>query len=163
GWLWCCRPTSRRARSGRGGKGCLRCCRDRTWRARRSAACSPWRCCPGGASCAPASPLPPPCAPPSPPPPSGRGRRPAASPLAGVLHTAGLFTGGLIQLKTPESLAASLRPVVAGAEALLAALTETGEPACVVLTGSTLTFAGGLGQFDIAAAGAYVDALAQSR
>jgi acyl transferase domain-containing protein/acyl carrier protein len=87
-------------------------------------------------------------------------------PLDGVLHTAGSFTGGLIQLKTPESLAAALRPVVRGAESLLAALDAGdagGSPAFIVLTGSTLTFAGGLGQLDIAAAGAYVDALAQSR
>jgi len=83
--------------------------------------------------------------------------------LDGVLHTAGFFTGGLIQLKTPESLAASLRPVVQGAETLLAALSEEEAPPFLALTGSTLTFAGGLGQLDIAAAGAYVDALAQSR
>ena len=83
--------------------------------------------------------------------------------LDGVLHTAGLFTGGLIQLKTPESLAASLRPVVQGAETLLAALSQEEAPPFLALTGSTLTFAGGLGQLDIAAAGAYVDALAQSR
>jgi acyl transferase domain-containing protein/acyl carrier protein len=87
--------------------------------------------------------------------------------LDGVLHTAGFFTGGLIQLKTPESLAASLRPVVRGAETLLTVLSETGgepeAPPFLALTGSTLTFAGGLGQLDIAAAGAYVDALAESR
>ncbi len=83
--------------------------------------------------------------------------------LDGVLHTAGFFTGGLIQLKTPESLAASLRPVVQGAETLLALLSEEEAPPFLALTGSTLTFAGGLGQLDIAAAGAYVDALAQSR
>jgi acyl carrier protein len=98
--------------------------------------------------------------------------------LDGVLHTAGWFTGGLIQLKTPESLAASLRPVVRGAEALFAALDDPADPAdpadtsdhpadrppgFVALTGSTLTFAGGLGQLDIAAAGAWLDALAQQR
>jgi NAD(P)-dependent dehydrogenase (short-subunit alcohol dehydrogenase family)/acyl carrier protein len=85
-------------------------------------------------------------------------------PLDGILHTSGLFTGGLIQLKTPESLEAALRPVVRGAEALFAVLDDSDEaPGFVALTGSTLTFAGGLGQLDIAAAGAYVDALAQSR
>jgi len=87
--------------------------------------------------------------------------------LDGVLHTAGGFTGGLIQLKTPEGLAASLRPVIGGAEALFAALDDPAEEAAdapfVVLTGSTLTFAGGLGQLDIAAAGAYLDAAAQCR
>jgi phthiocerol/phenolphthiocerol synthesis type-I polyketide synthase E len=90
--------------------------------------------------------------------------RERCGPLDGVLHTSGLFTGGLIQLKTPESLEAALRPVVRGAEALFAVLDEAEEaPGFVALTGSTLTFAGGLGQLDIAAAGAYVDALAQSR
>jgi acyl transferase domain-containing protein len=85
--------------------------------------------------------------------------------LDGVLHTAGWFTGGLIQLKTPESLEASLRPVTRGAEALFEALDAEGGdgPGFVALTGSTLTFAGGLGQLDIAAAGAYLDALAQQR
>jgi acyl transferase domain-containing protein/acyl carrier protein len=84
--------------------------------------------------------------------------------LDGVLHTAAPFTGGLIQLKTSEGLDASLRPVARGAEALFEALSQTGiEPGFVLLTSSTLAFSGGLGQLDIAAAGCYLDALAQSR
>jgi acyl transferase domain-containing protein len=84
--------------------------------------------------------------------------------LDGVLHTAAPFTGGLIQLKTPEGLEAALRPVARGAEALFEALERTGiEPGFVLLTGSTLAFSGGLGQLDIAAAGCYLDALAQRR
>jgi NAD(P)-dependent dehydrogenase (short-subunit alcohol dehydrogenase family)/acyl carrier protein len=84
--------------------------------------------------------------------------------LDGVLHTAAPFTGGLIQLKTPEGLEAALRPVARGAEALFEALDRTGiEPGFVLLTGSTLAFSGGLGQLDIAAAGCYLDALAQRR
>ena len=84
--------------------------------------------------------------------------------LDGVLHTAAPFTGGLIQLKTPESLETALRPVARGAEALFAAVEQTGIiPDFVLLTGSTLAFSGGLGQIDIAAAGCYLDALAQRR
>ncbi len=84
--------------------------------------------------------------------------------LDGVLHTAAPFTGGLIQLKTPEGLEEALRPVARGAEALLTALERTGiAPDFVLLTGSTLAFSGGLGQLDIAAAGCYLDALAQRR
>ncbi len=83
----------------------------------------------------------------------------------GVLHTPGSFTGGLIQLKTPEGLASTLRPAAGGAEALFAALAaEAGDghrPELVALFASTLTFTGGLGQLDIAAAGAYLDAVAQ--
>lgn len=84
--------------------------------------------------------------------------------LDGVLHTSAPFTGGLIQLKTPEGLETVLRPVARGAEALFAALERTGiAPGFVLLTGSTLAFSGGLGQLDIAAAGCYLDALAQQR
>jgi acyl transferase domain-containing protein len=82
-------------------------------------------------------------------------------PLDGAFHTPGSFTGGLLQLKTGEALAAALAPVEEGARALLAAL--AGEPlAFVVLMSSTLGFTGGLGQVDLAAAGSYLDALAQS-
>jgi len=84
--------------------------------------------------------------------------------LDGVLHTAAPFTGGLVQLKTPAGLEAALRPVARGAEAVFAALERTGiAPGFVLLTGSTLAFSGGLGQLDIAAAGCYLDALAQRR
>jgi acyl transferase domain-containing protein/acyl carrier protein len=82
-------------------------------------------------------------------------------PLDGAFHTPGSFTGGLIQLKTRETLAAALAPVERGARALLAALAEDPE-AFVVLMSSTLGFTGGLGQVDLAAAGSYLDALAQA-
>jgi acyl transferase domain-containing protein/acyl carrier protein len=81
--------------------------------------------------------------------------------LDGAFHTPGAFTGGLIQLKTRESLAAALAPVERGARALLEALADD-EAAFVVLMSSTLGFTGGLGQVDLAAAGSYLDALAQS-
>ncbi|MEA2604415.1 MAG: hypothetical protein QOF89_5407 [Acidobacteriota bacterium] len=90
--------------------------------------------------------------------------RAALGPIQGVFHTAGAFTGGLIQLKTAESLRASIEPATRGAEAWLAALdTETEPPAFILLMSSTLAFTGGLGQLDLAAAGTFLDALAQRR
>ncbi|HEY3569261.1 MAG TPA: KR domain-containing protein, partial [Thermoanaerobaculia bacterium] len=84
--------------------------------------------------------------------------------IQGVFHTAGAFTGGLVQLKTAEALRAALDPTALGAEAWLAALSaEPRAPAFVLLMSSTLAFTGGLGQLDIAAAGAYLDALARRR
>jgi len=86
----------------------------------------------------------------------------ALGPLQGAFHTAGAFTGGLIQLKTPEALRAALDPTALGAEAWLAALAaEPRPPAFVLLMSSTLAYTGGLGQLDVAAAGAYLDALAR--
>jgi acyl transferase domain-containing protein/acyl carrier protein len=81
--------------------------------------------------------------------------------LHGVFHTGGTFMGGLIQLKNREGLDASLGPVVRGAEALLAEAREQ-QPGLdfVVLSSSTLAMTGGLGQLDLAASGAWLDALA---
>ncbi|HSK77095.1 MAG TPA: beta-ketoacyl synthase N-terminal-like domain-containing protein [Thermoanaerobaculia bacterium] len=80
----------------------------------------------------------------------------------GVFYTGGSFMGGLLQLKTGETLAASLGPLARGAEGLLAALPGDGEgPAFVALCASTLTVTGGMGQLDSAATGSYLDALAQ--
>jgi acyl transferase domain-containing protein len=81
--------------------------------------------------------------------------------LDGAFHTPGQFAGGLIQLKTRETLAAALSPVEQGARELLDALRGDDKP-FVVLMSSSLGFTGGLGQVDLAAAGAYLDALAQS-
>ncbi len=85
-------------------------------------------------------------------------------PLDGAFHAPGSFSGGLIQLKTREILAASLAPVERGAQALLEALEalEDDRSAFIVLMSSTLGFTGGLGQVDLAAAGSYLDALAQA-
>jgi acyl carrier protein len=80
--------------------------------------------------------------------------------LDGTFHTPGAFTGGLIQLKTRETLAAALGPVEQGARSLFAAL-DDGTIPFIVLVSSSLAFTGGLGQIDLAAAGAYMDALAQ--
>jgi acyl transferase domain-containing protein len=81
--------------------------------------------------------------------------------LDGVFVTGGSYTGGLLQLKTAEGLAAALVPLVRGTEALLAALGGTSEPpAFAALCASTITFSGGLGQLDIAVTGAWLDAVA---
>ena len=87
--------------------------------------------------------------------------RGAWGPLQGVVYTGGAFTGGLVQLKTAAALQAALDPVVQGAEALLAAAAaEPQPPDFVLLSSSTPAVTGGLGQLDIAAAGAFLDALA---
>lgn len=81
--------------------------------------------------------------------------------LDGAFFVPGPFSGGLIQLKTRETLEMALAPVEKGARELLASLAD--QPSTfVVLMSSTLGFTGGLGQVDLAAAGAYLDALAQS-
>jgi iturin family lipopeptide synthetase A len=85
-------------------------------------------------------------------------------PVRGVFHAVGAFAGGLIQLKTPEGLRAAIDPVVHGALALLAAAeNEPKPPEFVALFSSTFAVAGGLGQLEIAAAGAFLDALALRR
>ncbi len=90
--------------------------------------------------------------------------RAVLGPIQGVFHTAGAFTGGLIQLKTAESLLASIEPATRGAAAWVAAVSAAPEPpAFLLLMSSTLAFTGGLGQLDLAAAGTFLDALAQQR
>src|SRR6185436_16003421 len=85
-------------------------------------------------------------------------------PVRGVFHTAGVSAGGLIQLKTRESVLSALAPAALGAQALLAALEETAEPPrFVLLSASVLTVTGGLGQLDLAASGAFLEALALCR
>jgi acyl transferase domain-containing protein/acyl carrier protein len=85
--------------------------------------------------------------------------------LQGAFFTGGAASGGLLQLKTPESLHAALDPVAAGTRALLDALDIVpGEkPPFVVLSSTTTAWAGSLGQLDQAAAGSYLDALAARR
>jgi acyl transferase domain-containing protein len=88
--------------------------------------------------------------------------RTALGQIDGVFHTSGAFTGGLAQLKTAESLLAAIEPATRGAEAWLAAIDqEPDRPDFVLLMSSTLAFTGGLGQLDLAAAGSFLDALAQ--
>jgi acyl transferase domain-containing protein len=90
--------------------------------------------------------------------------RAALGTIDGVFHTGGAFTGGLVQLKTAQSLLASIEPAMQGAEAWLAAIDrEVDRPGFILLMSSTLAFTGGLGQLDLAAAGSFLDALAQRR
>ncbi|PPE65560.1 type I polyketide synthase [Caldimonas caldifontis] len=82
--------------------------------------------------------------------------------LHGVLHTAGVLDDGVIQLKEPRTAAAVLAPKVQGTLALDAALGDTPLD-FLVLFSSISSFAGLAGQFDYAAANAFLDAFAQER
>jgi acyl transferase domain-containing protein/acyl carrier protein len=88
-------------------------------------------------------------------------------PPLGAFWTGGAFAGGLLQLKTPQALAAALEPVARGAEALLAAMAEitaaAGAAPFVVLCSTTTAVTGGLGLLEGAAAGCLLEALALSR
>jgi acyl transferase domain-containing protein/acyl carrier protein len=84
-------------------------------------------------------------------------------PLSGAFWTGGAFAGGLLQLKDPEALAAALAPVAGGAAALLAALDETEPGVFAVLSSTTTAVTGSLGQLEAAAAGSYLEALAERR
>jgi acyl transferase domain-containing protein len=79
--------------------------------------------------------------------------------LHGVFHTVTATAGGLVQLKSAESLTADLAPQVEGARLLRELL--RGRPVDFLLVcSSTLAVTGGFGQLESAAAGAFVDALA---
>lgn len=81
--------------------------------------------------------------------------------LDGVIHTAGVATGGLLHQRTRESSLEILRSKVHGTLALEAAL--RGVPIDFFLLCSSLTaILGGMGQADYAAANAFLDAYAAS-
>ncbi|MFN3295328.1 SDR family NAD(P)-dependent oxidoreductase [Caldimonas sp.] len=82
--------------------------------------------------------------------------------LHGVLHTAGVLDDGVIQLKEPGAAAAVLAPKVQGTLTLDAALGDLPLD-FLVLFSSISSFAGLAGQFDYAAANAFLDAFAQER
>jgi acyl transferase domain-containing protein len=85
-------------------------------------------------------------------------------PLHGVFFNGGPVAGGLVQLKTPEALHAALDPVAREVEALLAAVdAEPEPPAFVVLSSTTTAVTGSLGQLEMAAAGSFLEALADRR
>ena len=85
-------------------------------------------------------------------------------PVRGAFFTGSSPGGGLLQLKTPETLHAALDPVARGAEALLAAVAAAPEPPAFVLLSSTTTaVTGSLGQIETAAEGSFLDALAARR
>ncbi|GIX23375.1 MAG: hypothetical protein KatS3mg122_0606 [Caldimonas sp.] len=82
--------------------------------------------------------------------------------LHGVLHTAGVLDDGVIQLKDPQAAAAVLAPKVQGTLTLDAVLGDMPLD-FLVLFSSISSFAGLAGQFDYAAANAFLDAFAQDR
>jgi acyl transferase domain-containing protein len=81
--------------------------------------------------------------------------------INGVFHTAGVTGGGMIQLKTPESVAGVFRPKVRGTLVLHALLKDT-PPDFFVLFSSTLSLTGVFGQVDYCAANAFMDAFARA-
>ncbi len=83
-------------------------------------------------------------------------------PLNGAIHAAGVVSGGMIQLKTPESAAEVLAPKVRGTQVLAAAL--AGEPLdFLVLCSAVNSVLGGFGRVDFCAASAFLDAFAVQR
>ncbi|HEY2737117.1 MAG TPA: SDR family NAD(P)-dependent oxidoreductase, partial [Thermoanaerobaculia bacterium] len=82
--------------------------------------------------------------------------------IDGVIHAAGLAGGGLMQLRTVEAAGAVLAPKVHGT-LLLAELLAEDPPGVLILCSSLNALIGGPGQFDYAAANAFLDAFAWSR
>lgn len=82
--------------------------------------------------------------------------------IQGVVHAAGVAAGGLIHVKTPESIAAVLAPKVKGAQQLDALLAGE-ELDFFVLFSSLTTAVGRMGQADYTAANAFLDAFAHER
>jgi len=80
------------------------------------------------------------------------------APLAGVIHAAGVASGGLIQLKTPAAAEEVLAPKVAGTRALAAVLEDEPPLDFLVLCSSLSSVLGGFGRVDFCAASAFLDA-----
>jgi phthiocerol/phenolphthiocerol synthesis type-I polyketide synthase E len=80
----------------------------------------------------------------------------------GVIHSAGVAGGGMIQLKTPEMAAGVLAPKVRGTRVLEEVFRD--EPLdFLALCSSRSSILGGFGQVDYAAANAFLDAFAHYR
>jgi amino acid adenylation domain-containing protein len=82
------------------------------------------------------------------------------APLTGVIHAAGVTSGGMIQLKTPASAEEVLSPKVAGTRALAAALADEPPLDFLVLCSAINSVLGGFGRVDFCAASAFLDAFA---
>jgi acyl carrier protein len=81
--------------------------------------------------------------------------------VQGLIHTAGVAGGGIIQLKDPETAARVLAPKVQGTVVLDEVL--RGEPLDFrVLCSSTAALLGGFGQVDYCGANAFMDAFARA-
>jgi phthiocerol/phenolphthiocerol synthesis type-I polyketide synthase E len=87
--------------------------------------------------------------------------RDTLGPIHGVLHAAGVPAGGLLLLKTPEAVTATLAPKVAGTLALIELLAEM-PPDFLLLFSSISATIGDIGQIDHCAANAFLDALAHA-
>ena len=82
--------------------------------------------------------------------------------INGVFHTAAVTGGGMIQLKTPESIEQVFRPKVRGT-LVLQSLLKDAPPDFLVLFSTTLSLTGVFGQVDYCAANAFVDAFARAQ
>lgn len=80
-------------------------------------------------------------------------------PVKGVVHAAGIAGGGMIQLKSTDSLVDSLRAKVRGTQVLEKLLADAVVD-FLVLCSSRASIIGGLGQVDYCAANAFLDAFA---
>ncbi|HEX6862096.1 MAG TPA: SDR family NAD(P)-dependent oxidoreductase, partial [Thermoanaerobaculia bacterium] len=85
------------------------------------------------------------------------------APLSGVVHAAGIASGGLIQLKTPAAAEEVLSPKVAGTRALATVLADEPPLDFLVLCSWAGSVLGGLGRVDLCAASAFLDAFGIER
>jgi non-ribosomal peptide synthase protein (TIGR01720 family) len=79
--------------------------------------------------------------------------------IHGVIHSAGVAGGGMIQLKTPEAAASVLAPKVQGTR-VLEEIIKDQKLDFLVLCSSRSSILGGFGQADYCAANAFLDAFA---
>jgi NAD(P)-dependent dehydrogenase (short-subunit alcohol dehydrogenase family) len=82
--------------------------------------------------------------------------------IHGVVHSAGVPAGGIIELKTPEAASAILAPKVRGTMVLDDIFTNV-ELDFLVLCSSLTAVLGGGGQVDYTAANAFLDTFAQAK